>query len=266
MSTELAVDLLGDTPGRVVLSEAPLVEGTVAAAASASGGASLDEVAAEARGALAMKTSQLGGADDARAGARRGAPSARRPTRRPCSRSATRSGCTRARRHGSSRPSGGSTPTCGWRRRRTAQPVKATSLTNVVALGARFGDTLVGHRVGACRPTTCLLALAQLADEGFGDGVGGRAAPAPLFQSAWLASQPGTRKRGDRGRAPGGRRRPHRCPRLGRARVRPRPPPARRHRPATGPRRRGPAPRTRTAEPRHRRRSHRDRARPRHGR
>ncbi|MGA8718942.1 MAG: dihydroxyacetone kinase phosphoryl donor subunit DhaM, partial [Solirubrobacteraceae bacterium] len=46
MSTELAVDLLGDTPGRVVLSEAPLVEGTVAAAASASGGASLDEVAA----------------------------------------------------------------------------------------------------------------------------------------------------------------------------------------------------------------------------
>ena len=60
MSTEFAVDLLGDTPGRVVMSEAPLVEGAVAAAASASGGASLEEVAAEARGALAMKTSQLG--------------------------------------------------------------------------------------------------------------------------------------------------------------------------------------------------------------
>jgi phosphocarrier protein FPr len=44
----------------VVLSEAPLVEGAVAAAAAASGGASLDEVAAEARGALAMKSSQLG--------------------------------------------------------------------------------------------------------------------------------------------------------------------------------------------------------------
>ena len=54
-----------------MLSEAPLVEGTVAAAAAASGGASLDEVAAEARGALAMKTSQLGGADDGCAGARR---------------------------------------------------------------------------------------------------------------------------------------------------------------------------------------------------
>ena len=67
MSTEFAVDLLGDTPGRVVMSEAPLVEGAVAAAASASGGASLEEVAAEARGALAMKTSQLGVEEDSAA-------------------------------------------------------------------------------------------------------------------------------------------------------------------------------------------------------
>ena len=50
MSTEFAVELLGDATGRVVLSEAPLVEGAVAAAAAAGGGASLDEVAAEARG------------------------------------------------------------------------------------------------------------------------------------------------------------------------------------------------------------------------
>src|ERR1700733_15483253 len=57
MSTELAVDLLGETPGPVVLSEAPLVEGTVAGGAAARDGAPLDEVAAEARGALAMKTS-----------------------------------------------------------------------------------------------------------------------------------------------------------------------------------------------------------------
>src|ERR1700759_3594782 len=60
MSAEFAVELLGDVPGRVLLSEAPLVEGAVAAAAAASGGASLDEVAAESRGALAMKSSQLG--------------------------------------------------------------------------------------------------------------------------------------------------------------------------------------------------------------
>src|SRR4030088_1756809 len=60
MSAEFAVELLGDTPGRVLLSEAPLVEGTVAAAVAARGGSSLEEVAAEARGALAMKASQLG--------------------------------------------------------------------------------------------------------------------------------------------------------------------------------------------------------------
>ena len=43
-----------------LMSEAPLVEGAVAAAVAARGGASLEEVAAEARGALAMKASQLG--------------------------------------------------------------------------------------------------------------------------------------------------------------------------------------------------------------
>ena len=46
MSAEFAVELLEDPPGRVLLSEAPLVEGAVAAAAAASGGASLEEVAA----------------------------------------------------------------------------------------------------------------------------------------------------------------------------------------------------------------------------
>jgi phosphocarrier protein FPr len=53
-------------------------------------------------------------------------------------------------------------------------PVRATSLTNVVALGARFGDALV---VSASGPEAdeVLQALAQLADEGFGDGI----APSP---------------------------------------------------------------------------------------
>ena len=59
MSAEMAVELMeGD--GRVVLSEAPLVEGAVAAAAAARGGASLDEVRAEAGRAFAMKQAQLG--------------------------------------------------------------------------------------------------------------------------------------------------------------------------------------------------------------
>src|ERR1700761_6856247 len=59
MSAEFAVEMLEGAPGPVKLSAAPLVEGAVAAAAAASGGASLDEVAAEARGALAMKTAQI---------------------------------------------------------------------------------------------------------------------------------------------------------------------------------------------------------------
>ncbi|HTU96581.1 MAG TPA: dihydroxyacetone kinase phosphoryl donor subunit DhaM, partial [Solirubrobacteraceae bacterium] len=59
MSAEFAVEILDGAAGPVKLSAAPLVEGAVAAAAAAAGGASLDEVAAEARGALAMKTSQI---------------------------------------------------------------------------------------------------------------------------------------------------------------------------------------------------------------
>jgi multiphosphoryl transfer protein len=60
MSAEMAVEMAGPDGGRILLSEAPLVEGAVAAAARARGGASLEEVAREARGALAMKATQLG--------------------------------------------------------------------------------------------------------------------------------------------------------------------------------------------------------------
>src|SRR3954468_9123560 len=59
MSAEIALEML-EEGGPVALSPAPLVGGAVAAAARARGGAALEEVAAEARGALAMKTSQLG--------------------------------------------------------------------------------------------------------------------------------------------------------------------------------------------------------------
>jgi dihydroxyacetone kinase phosphotransfer subunit len=45
MSAEMAVEMSEDAP-RVVLSEAPLIEGAIAAAATARGGADLDEVAA----------------------------------------------------------------------------------------------------------------------------------------------------------------------------------------------------------------------------
>ena len=63
MSAEIALEML-EAGGPVMLTAAPLVEGAVAAAARARGGAELAEVAAEARGALAAKAAQLGEEDD----------------------------------------------------------------------------------------------------------------------------------------------------------------------------------------------------------
>ncbi len=63
MSAEMAVEMSEEDGGPILLSEAPLVEGAVAAAALAGAGASLDEVAREARGALRGKTEQLGGGE-----------------------------------------------------------------------------------------------------------------------------------------------------------------------------------------------------------
>ncbi|GAY10491.1 phosphoenolpyruvate--protein phosphotransferase [Pseudonocardia sp. N23] len=63
LSAELALEMLDpDVAGRVALCAAPLVEGLVAAVVTAAGGADRAGVAAEASGALAAKTAQLGGA------------------------------------------------------------------------------------------------------------------------------------------------------------------------------------------------------------
>jgi phosphoenolpyruvate-protein phosphotransferase/dihydroxyacetone kinase phosphotransfer subunit len=61
LSAEMAIDLLGDERReRILLCEAPLVEGAVAAAVTAKLGMSLEQVAAEARGGLAGKVAHLG--------------------------------------------------------------------------------------------------------------------------------------------------------------------------------------------------------------
>ena len=70
MSAEIALEML-EAGGPVMLTAAPLVEGAVAAAARARGGAELAEVAAEARGALAAKAAQLGEEDDEAPGEKR---------------------------------------------------------------------------------------------------------------------------------------------------------------------------------------------------
>jgi phosphoenolpyruvate-protein phosphotransferase/dihydroxyacetone kinase phosphotransfer subunit len=191
MSAEFAIELLGDTPGKVVMSEAPLVEGAVAAAAAASGGASLEEVAAEARGALAMKSSQLGVTDDGAAPAH-AAPVA--------TADAEASILVRNAIGLHARPAARFVETVRgfdaevWvAKAGGGEPVRATSLTNVVALGARFGDAL---RVSASGPQAheAVGALQALADEGFGDGVA--AAPPPVLASP--ATPPPTSSRAGR--------------------------------------------------------------------
>ena len=168
MSAEFAIELLEEPPGPVLLSEAPLVEGTVAAAVAARGGGSLEEVAAEARGALGMKASQLGvsGSDEDSPGA---APDwqpdaeASLPVRneiglhaRPAARFVETTRNFDADVRVAKAPDD--------------KPVPATSLTNVVALGARLGDTLLVSAAGP-QSQEAIEALRELADEGFGDGV-----------------------------------------------------------------------------------------------
>ena len=132
MSAEFAVELLADAAGPVRLSEAPLVEGAVAAAVAASGGAPLDQVATEARGALAMKVEPAeaapeDGAVDARAelAVRNQIGLHARPAARFVALARGFDADIRVGKAGD------------------GPPVRATSLTNLVALGARLGDTLV---------------------------------------------------------------------------------------------------------------------------
>ena len=61
LSAEMALDMISaERRARVLLTQAPLVEGAVAAAVTAKLGASLEEVAAEARGSLQPKIAHLG--------------------------------------------------------------------------------------------------------------------------------------------------------------------------------------------------------------
>jgi multiphosphoryl transfer protein len=170
MSAEMATEMLEDGM-RVLLSEAPLVEGAVAAAASAKGGASLEEVAGEARGALAMKSSQLGSGEQSAP-----APAEERePGREPDAearvpvvnqiglhaRPAALVVKLAARFDADLRlaKAGGN-----------GAPVNAKSLTALMTLGARLGDELVATASGP-RAREALEALKELAREGFGEGV-----------------------------------------------------------------------------------------------
>jgi multiphosphoryl transfer protein len=205
MSAEFAIDMLGDHSARVLLSDAPLVEGTVAAAVAARGGASLEEVAAEARGALAMKTSQLGANDAEAAAPVKGASGEGTADGGPAPAPGDAGGDSASRPPADVEAVLEVRNEVGLHARPAARlvevargydaevrvakagggpPVRATSLTNVVALGARLGDTLLVSATGP-DAARALDALRALADDGFGDGITGRVArPAPTAGAA----------------------------------------------------------------------------------
>ncbi len=184
MSAEFAVEMLDGAAGPVKLSAAPLVEGAVAAAAAAAGGSSLEEVAAEARGALAMKTGQI---DDESGAAPERAPGPA-PEPGPAPSDGFAADATAELEVGNAiglhaRPAARFVETV---RRFDADvrvakgggtPVRARSLTNLVSLAARFGDILTVSSAGP-QAQAAIDALRELALSGFGDGLTSAAAPA----------------------------------------------------------------------------------------
>jgi phosphocarrier protein FPr len=194
MSAEFAVEMLEDPAGPVRLSAAPLVEGAVAAAVAAAGGASLEDVAAEARGALAMKVAQVDGDGDAAEPEPQPQPLAAAPDV-----TAELEVCNAIGLH--ARPAARFVETVrafdadvGVAKAGGGAAVGARSLTNLVALGARLGDTLVVTASGP-EAQAAVDALRELAAGGFGDGVAttpaASAAPtAPTVRTAPTAAEP----------------------------------------------------------------------------
>ncbi|MGH3693560.1 MAG: phosphoenolpyruvate--protein phosphotransferase [Pseudonocardiaceae bacterium] len=164
LSAELALELLeGELRDRVLLCPAPLVEGLVVAAVTAAGGASREEVAAEASGALAGKTSHLGAPpapvpDDLAAGELTGCFTVRNPHglhARPAAQLVQA-----VRRLDAQVSLRNSNTGSAW--------VSGASLPAVATLGALSGHE-VQIRVGGRRAREALEHLLALAAGGFGD-------------------------------------------------------------------------------------------------
>jgi phosphoenolpyruvate-protein phosphotransferase/dihydroxyacetone kinase phosphotransfer subunit len=196
MSAEMAAEMVDGT--EVLLCEAPLVEGAVAAAARARTGASLAEVATEARAALGMKAAQLGVEPPG------DLPAA--PTASPSDRAASPSDVAGAEHVVLEVPN-----KLGLHARPAARfvetaarfdaavtvadettgrgPADARSLSALITLGVRQGHAI---RVTAAGPdaAAALTALQALADDNFGDENGD--APVTKLRSATVPSAPAT--------------------------------------------------------------------------
>ena len=187
LSAEMALELLPeDRRARVLLCDAPLVEGAVAAAVSAKLGHPLEEVAREARRGLASKTAHLGGGAAAEvteepATAVEGPEEELRLlVRNPLglhARPAARFVETAARFRADVRVENA---TAG------RGPAPARSLTAVASLGVRRGDEIVVRARGR-EAREALEAIRRLAEAGFGDeaeGAPGATAPLPAASAA----------------------------------------------------------------------------------
>ena len=166
LSAEMALDLLPDAlRERVLLTEAPFVEGAVAAAVAAGLGDSLEKVAEEARGALGAKATHL--APQAAAAMAVTAEAPREPTLRLTvqnasglhARPAARLVRTAARFDAEVSVANVTTG---------RGPASARSLNAVATLGVRRGDEIVVRASGP-QAQDALAAIRDLADDEFGD-------------------------------------------------------------------------------------------------
>jgi phosphoenolpyruvate-protein phosphotransferase len=167
LSAEMAQEMLGDAAGPVLLCEAPVVEGAVAAAAAARLGRTLDQVATEARGATRAKAEHLGvSLDEPPPGAvvleADDALEARIQVRnrlglhaRPAARFVQTAGRFDALVTVANATTG-------------KGPEKASSLNGVAILGARRGHEIVVRASGP-DAAEALASLKDLAEDNFGD-------------------------------------------------------------------------------------------------
>lgn len=189
LSTEMALEALPpERRERIVLCEAPLVEGALAAAVQSRLGASLAQVLAEARGALAPKAAQLGLAPPDQPAVTAAAPAGP---------ALTLELAVRNRLGLHARPAARLVQTAGQfagadvhLRNVTAGrgPVSAKSINAVATLGVRQGQ-IVEITAAGLEAEAALAALQRLADDNFGDV--DEAAPAAAQAAARPAAASG---------------------------------------------------------------------------
>jgi phosphocarrier protein FPr len=205
LSAELALELLPeDRRGRVLLTEAPLVEGAVAAAVAAGLGEPLEKVAGEARGGLAAKVAHLAPAtcppgaetEPLRDPPVQAPPAAGRPARAAPQVGLRLAITSRFGLH--ARPAAALVRTAAaFDADVTVEspnggrgPVSARSLNAVATLGVRHGEEIVVRASGP-QADEALAAIRRLADDGFGDSEEAGEPPAPDLAAAVAPVAPG---------------------------------------------------------------------------